>query len=52
MHFLAQRPGGSQQDLAEGLAALQRAYTAESDETVRRRIAAAIALARGESDNA
>ena len=46
MNFLAQRPGGAQQDLTEGLAALERAYSRESDETLRGRIAAAISMIR------
>lgn len=48
MSFLAQKPGGAQQDIAEGVAALRRAASRESDEVVKSRIAAAIALVMGD----
>lgn len=49
MAYLAQRPGGAQQDIAEGLAALERGFSRESDQATKQKIAAALAILRGSS---
>jgi hypothetical protein len=47
---LSARPGGSQTHLTEALASLEQAYEAESDEAIRRRIAAARSMLTGCGD--
>ena len=45
--LLSQRPGGSQRKVADALALLEQAIGEESEERVRDRLAAGVALIRG-----
>lgn len=49
--LLSQRPGGAQRKIADGLALLEQAVGEESDERVRNRVSAGIALIRGLKDD-
>lgn len=47
VELMSRRPGGARQYLADGLALLEQAISEESDERMRDRIAAGVALIRG-----
>ena len=51
MHLLSQRPGGSQRKIADALALLEQAVGEESDERVKDRVSAGVALIRGMKDD-
>ena len=47
MQVMAERPGGSRQEVADAVALLETAASREGDERVRDRLRAAVALIRG-----